>query len=67
MVEDFDLDQLTYEQRNLFDHVQARIRFHADVFWSKVSIGQETVDLWLDTYQVAKDLKRRGIVEVTLP
>jgi len=51
----------------LFNHAQARIRFNADVFWAKVSIGQETLDLWLDTYQVGKDLRRRGIVEVVIP
>jgi hypothetical protein len=39
----------------------AKIRFNADVFWAKVSIGQDTLDLWLDTYQLGKDLKRRGI------
>ena len=64
MAEDFSLDQLRQEQRVLFDHAQARIRFQADVFWTKVSIGQETLELWLDTYQVSKDLNRRGIVEV---
>ena len=37
-----------------------------DVFWSKASIGQEMLDLWLDTYQVGKDLKRRGIVEIVI-
>jgi hypothetical protein len=66
MTEDFDLDRLGEEQRILFDYAQARIRFHADVFWTKVSIGQQTLDLWLDTYQIGKDLKRRGIVEVLL-
>ena len=48
----------------LFVHTQARIRFNAEVFWTKASIGQETLDLWLDTYQLGKDLKRSGIVEV---
>ena len=64
MAADFDLDQLPGERRVLFDYAQARIHFHADVFWTKVSIGQETLGLWLDTYQVGKDFKRRGIVEV---
>lgn len=66
MTEDFDLDRLSQEHRSLFDYAQARIRFHADVFWSKVSIGQETLDLWLHTYQIGKDLKPKGIVEVML-
>lgn len=64
MAEDFSLDQLSRDQRALFDYPQARIRFHADVFWTKVSIGQEVLELWLDTYQTNKDMNRRGIVEV---
>jgi hypothetical protein len=48
----------------VFSYAQAKIRFNADVFWTKTSIGQETLDLWLDTYQLGKDLKRRGVVEV---
>ena len=66
MTEDFDLEQLPGDCRVLFDYAQAKIRFNADVFWTKVSIGQETLDLWLDTYQLGKDLKRRGIVEVVV-
>ena len=64
MAANFDLEQLSEDCRRLFAYAQARIRFNADVFWTKVSIGQETLDLWLDTYQWGKDLKRRGIVEV---
>ncbi len=63
MTADFDLDQLPGERKVLFDYAQARIRFHADVFWTKVSIGQETLDLWLGTYQLGKDFKRKGIVK----
>jgi hypothetical protein len=48
----------------VFDHVQARLRFQADVFWTKASIGLEILHLWLDTYQTGKDFTRRGIVEV---
>ena len=64
---DFDLEQLREDCRGLFTYAQARIRFNADVFWAKVSIGQETLNLWLDIYQVGKDLRRRGIVEVVIP
>jgi hypothetical protein len=64
MAVDFDLEQLAEDCRVLFNYAQAKIRFNADIFWTKVSIGQETLDLWLDTYQLGKDLKRRGIVEV---
>ena len=47
----------------VFDHVQARLRFQADVFWTKVSIEPQVLHLWLDTYQTGKDCTRRGIVE----
>jgi hypothetical protein len=61
---DFAPEQLLKDNQLLFDHTQAKLRFQADVFWTKASIGQSIVDLWLDTYQTTKDFKRRGIVEV---
>jgi hypothetical protein len=48
----------------VFDHVQARLRFQADVFWTKASIDPQVLHLWLDTSQTGKDVTRRGIVEV---
>jgi hypothetical protein len=62
--DDFSLDSAPAQCRMLFDHAQARIHFHADVFWSRASIGADMLDLWLDTYQTGKDFRRRGIVEV---
>jgi hypothetical protein len=66
MAADFVLEHLPSESQILFTHTQAKIRFNADLFWAKVSIGQDTLNLWLDTYQLGKDLKRRGIVEVVI-
>jgi GNAT superfamily N-acetyltransferase len=65
MAADFELDRVPEGQRILFDHTQARIHFNADEFWTKASLGQVVLDLWLDTYQTGKDFKRKGIVEVT--
>jgi hypothetical protein len=65
MAADFALDLAPESAQTLFDHAQARIRFNADVFWTKASLSQETLALWLDTYQTGKDFKRKGIVEVT--
>ena len=48
----------------VFDHVQARLRFQADVFWTKASIDPQVLHLWLDTYQTGKDFTRCGMVEV---
>jgi hypothetical protein len=66
MAEDFQLENVPGACRILFDYTRARVKFHVDIFWSKASIGEETISLWLDTYQRAKDFKRRGIVEVKL-
>jgi hypothetical protein len=51
---------------DLFDHERPRLRFHADVFWVRETIGQSAIDLIVDTYQVARDKRRRGIVELNL-
>jgi hypothetical protein len=61
-----EVPDLPTEAQVVFDHVQARLRFQADVFWTKTSIDQQVLRLWLDTYQVGKDFKRRGIVEVSV-
>jgi len=50
----------------VFEHVQARLGFQADVFWTKASIDPSVLHLWLDTYQTGKDFTRRGIVEVVV-
>ena len=64
MAADFSLEALPEYCRVAFDHVQARLSFHADVFWTKASIDMQALQLWLDTYQTGKDFKRKGIVEV---
>jgi hypothetical protein len=62
----FQLEKVPDDCRVLFDYVAARVRFQADLFWSKSSIGDAIVRLWLDTYQTTRDFKRRGIVEIHL-
>ena len=66
MSTDVGIDTLPARCHVLFDHVEARLRFQADLSWSKESIGESILHLLLDTYQTGKDFKRRGIVEVTL-
>ncbi len=58
---------LPADQQVLFDHVQAGLRFHGDVFWAKASMDAVVLDPWVDTYQTGKDFTRRGIVEVVVP
>jgi hypothetical protein len=67
MAEDFELAQVPEPLRILFDYSQARIRFRADIFWTKMSMPADTLAMWLDTYQIGKDFQRRGIVEVIVP
>jgi len=66
MSEDFQIETVSEECKHLFDYIRARVKFNADIFWSKVSIGEDTLSLWLETYQLTRDFKRRGIVEVKL-
>lgn len=62
----FQLENVPDDCNILFDYVGARVRFQADLFWSKSSIGDAIVRLWLDTYQTTREFKRRGIVEIEL-
>ena len=66
MKETFDLEKVSGDNEVIFDHAAARIRFHMDIFWSKANIGEEVLRLWLETYQITKDFKKRGILEVIL-
>jgi hypothetical protein len=66
MKDDFIIDKVDPETRKIFDYVQGRIAFNADIFWTKSSIAKETIDLWLETYQMTRDFKPRGIVEVII-
>jgi len=61
---EFAIEALPTPAHIVFDHVQARLRFQADVFWAKASLDPQVLHLWLDTYQTGKDFTRRGIVEV---
>jgi hypothetical protein len=67
MDEDFEFDGVAASAQAVFDSVRAKLLFHSDVFWARASIGRETLDLWLDTYQTSRDFRKRGIVELELP
>jgi hypothetical protein len=66
MSTEFAIEALPVPTQVAFDHVQARLRFQADAFWSKASIDPQVLQLWLDTSQIGKDFTRRGIVEVVV-
>jgi predicted nucleotidyltransferase len=67
MDEDFEVDGIAAPARAVFDSVRAKLLFESDVFWARESIGQEMLDLWLDTYQTSRSFRKRGIVELELP
>ena len=64
MSKGFSVDEVSEEASRLFDYARARILFNADVFWANESIGEETINLWLETYQMTREFEPRGIVEV---
>ena len=66
MSDDFDVDANPPEVKRVFGYAQGRIAFNADIFWTKSSIGEEVIDLWLETYQMTRDFESRGIVEVMI-
>lgn len=50
MKPEFQLEEAPNSGKLLFDSMKAKVRFQADVFWSHFSIGEGTLQLWLDTY-----------------
>jgi hypothetical protein len=64
---DFEVDGISPHAQGVFDSVRAKLLYEADVFWARSSIGQELLDLWLDTYQTPRSFRKRGIVELELP
>ena len=67
MSEDFQVAQVSAAAQGVFDSTRAKLQFESDVFWARGSIGQEVLDLWLDTYQTSRSFRKRGIVELELP
>ncbi len=67
MDEDFEVERIALPSRAVFDSVRAKLLFESDVFWARASIGEEVLNLWLETYQTSRDFRKRGIVELELP
>ena len=66
MSDDFDVNAKSSAVKRVFDYIQGRILFNADIFWTKSSIGEEAINLWLETYQMTRNFESRGIVEVMI-
>ena len=67
MEEDFETDRIGASSQAIFDATRAKLQFEADVFWARVSIGDEMLQRWLETYQISRSFRKRGIVELELP
>jgi predicted nucleotidyltransferase len=67
MDEDFEVEAIAAVAQTVFDSVRARLLFESDVFWARASIGNEALQLWLETYQISRSFRKRGIVELELP
>jgi len=66
MADDFEVDRVASPAREIFDATVAKLRFESDVFWARSSIGEEVLQLWLETYQESREFRKRGIVELRL-
>jgi hypothetical protein len=66
MDEDFEVDAVAAPAQAVFDSVRAKLMFESDVFWARASIGNEVLDLWLNTYQISRSFRKRDIVELEL-
>ena len=64
MDNDFDVNQMTGEERLLFDHAAADAHFGASVFWVRTLAMLGGESSFLDHWQIKRDGDRRGIVEI---
>ena len=67
MRDDFKVLACDEETRKLFDHQQAAAEFGASIFWIRPSLlFLDTLDEFIEHWQIKRDRTRRGIVEVSV-
>ena len=64
--EAFEVERIDSLAQAVFDSTRAKLLFEADVFWARASIGEEILQTWLETYQISRSFRKRGIVELEL-
>ena len=65
MHDDFEIHTCDEVTRRLFNHTQAAEEFGASIFWLRPSmLFLETLEEFIEHWQIKRDLTRRGIVEV---
>ena len=63
--DDFDLTVCSEEVKGLLSHQRAENEFGASIFWIRPSLLLlETLDEFIESWQVKRDGTRRGIIEV---
>ncbi len=66
MHDDFRSNECEGVTAKLFNHLQATDEFGASVFWMRPSLLLfETIDEFIEHWQIKRDKTRRGIVEIT--
>lgn len=66
MQDTFDVSKLTGEARILFDHLAAQNYEGVSIFWLRCVAALYGEDAAVEHWQIKRDGKRRGIVEVLL-
>jgi hypothetical protein len=67
MRDDFKLAICDEQSGKLFDHGRAEIEFGASIFWIRPALLlNETLDEFIAYWQIKRDHKKRGIVEVEI-
>jgi predicted nucleotidyltransferase len=62
--EKFDLEKIRGEDQVIFNYIEGRLKYNADIFWTKSGIGAEALKIFIDTYQITREYNKRGILEV---
>jgi hypothetical protein len=62
---DFRMEDAPRESQTLFAHADADARYGASIFWVREGmLSAELVAYFLDTWQITRDGRRRGLVEI---
>jgi len=66
MNDTFRLEGCPVESRGLFEHALAQARYGASIFWMRPAMLMgETVEDFIDCWQIKRDGAKRGIVALT--
>ena len=64
MEDEFRVDRVEGESRLIFDHAAADARFGASIFWIRRLAAFEGEDASVSHWQIKRDGRQRGIIEI---